>query len=180
MTEATRFKALADDIEYAVKTEGNVILFDESAEMVVAALRAIPQEPVAWRWRHVNSETGAWCYQHHQYETTSEYIEQQPLYAAPIQSSDGDVWTEQDIAEARAEAKVLYDYFHPSEPIAQGQRESTIEECARFLEQSYPGHAWLNAACAAIRSLSMRSALAPSAQEGETSPRPRPMRGGGE
>lgn len=33
-------------------------------------------------------------------------------------------------------------------------REATIEECARELETSYPDHAWLNAACAAIRSLS--------------------------
>jgi len=70
MTEATRL-ALADKIEYAVKTEGNVILFDESAEMVVAALRAIPQEP--WRpiatapkyetilgwWRNGEQHTGS-------------------------------------------------------------------------------------------------------------------------
>lgn len=33
-------------------------------------------------------------------------------------------------------------------------RRSAIEECARELETSYPDHAWLNAACAAIRSLS--------------------------
>lgn len=37
-------------------------------------------------------------------------------------------------------------------------RLATIETCARELETSYPGHAWLNAACAAIRSLSVSSA----------------------
>jgi len=131
---------------------------------------------VAWRWRHVNSETGAWCYQHHQYETTSEYIEQQPLYAAPIQSSDGDVWTEQDIAEARAEAKVLYDYFHPSEPIAQGQREAI----ARIIDptgfdpdnlafEPFWIDQWKRRALA--KADAILAALAPSAQEGETSPR---------
>jgi hypothetical protein len=31
-------------------------------------------------------------------------------------------------------------------------REDEREACARHLEASYPGHAWLNAACAAIRS----------------------------
>jgi len=36
-------------------------------------------------------------------------------------------------------------------------RKSTIEECARELESSYPDHAWLNAACAAIRGLSHAS-----------------------
>jgi hypothetical protein len=34
-------------------------------------------------------------------------------------------------------------------------RLATIEECAQLLETSYPDHAWLNAACAAIRSLSL-------------------------
>lgn len=34
-----------------------------------------------------------------------------------------------------------------------GERKAIIEECARELETSYPDHAWLNAACAAIRSL---------------------------
>lgn len=38
-------------------------------------------------------------------------------------------------------------------PAEGGAREAAIEECARSLETSYPGHAWLNAACAAIRSL---------------------------
>lgn len=36
-------------------------------------------------------------------------------------------------------------------------RRSSIEECARHLEQSYPDHAWLNAACAAIRCLGAAS-----------------------
>lgn len=36
-------------------------------------------------------------------------------------------------------------------------RKAVIEECARELETSYPGHAWLNAACAAVRSLSIPS-----------------------
>ena len=34
-------------------------------------------------------------------------------------------------------------------------RADIIEECARELETSYPDHAWLNAACAAIRSLAV-------------------------
>lgn len=34
-----------------------------------------------------------------------------------------------------------------------GYEPATIERCARELEKSYPDHAWLNAACAAIRSL---------------------------
>lgn len=36
-------------------------------------------------------------------------------------------------------------------------RNAIIEECARHLEASYPGHAWLNAACAAIRALTVPS-----------------------
>jgi hypothetical protein len=32
-------------------------------------------------------------------------------------------------------------------------RSATIEACARRLTESYPEHAWLNAACASIRSL---------------------------
>lgn len=34
-------------------------------------------------------------------------------------------------------------------------RQDAIEACARELETSYPDHAWLNAACAAIRSLAV-------------------------
>jgi hypothetical protein len=36
-------------------------------------------------------------------------------------------------------------------------RKAAIEECAQYLETSYPDHAWLNAACAAIRSLAALS-----------------------
>jgi hypothetical protein len=35
-------------------------------------------------------------------------------------------------------------------------RDVIIESCARELETSFPGHAWLNAACAAIRSMKRR------------------------
>jgi hypothetical protein len=37
-------------------------------------------------------------------------------------------------------------------------RAAVIEECAHELETSYPDHAWLNAACAAIRALAQASA----------------------
>lgn len=37
--------------------------------------------------------------------------------------------------------------------LAWNVRKATIEACARELETSYPDHAWLNAACAAIRSM---------------------------
>lgn len=37
--------------------------------------------------------------------------------------------------------------------LAYNVRKATIEACARELEASYPDHAWLNAACAAIRSM---------------------------
>lgn len=57
-------------------------------------------------------------------------------------------------------------YGHPEncgcpKPVSREAREkeitrlATIEECARELETSYPDHAWLNAACAAIRALSV-------------------------
>lgn len=38
-------------------------------------------------------------------------------------------------------------------PSTKKVREDAIEECAHELETSYPDHAWLNAACAAVRSL---------------------------
>ncbi len=57
----------------------------------------------------------------------------------------------------------LSDHIATDEEIAIGKlnrdwneaRAKTIEECARELETSYPDHAWLNAACAAIRSLAV-------------------------
>jgi hypothetical protein len=43
-----------------------------------------------------------------------------------------------------------------------------IEECACELETSYPDHAWLNAACAAIRSLSNSGAPQPRGESAQT------------
>jgi hypothetical protein len=41
---------------------------------------------------------------------------------------------------------------HP-QPAAGAEREAVIEECARELETAFPHHAWLNAACATLRSM---------------------------
>jgi len=65
---------------------------------IVAALRAIPQEPVAWQFRYKNSKwlnTHIGCVPDHKLKD----VEYRPLYAAPIKPG-------------------------PSEPIAQGQREA--------------------------------------------------------
>ena len=43
-------------------------------------------------------------------------------------------------------------------PDAAAIRTAAFEEAARELEQSYPDHAWLNAACAAIRAAAIRAA----------------------
>lgn len=51
---------------------------------------------------------------------------------------------------------------HRASPVTSAQsrvRDTVIEECARELETSYPDHAWLNAACAALRSMKSTSAL---------------------
>jgi len=47
----------------------------------------------------------------------------QPLPAAPALSDTSTVWTEQDLAEAKAEAKELSDYFNPpdSSPAREGE-----------------------------------------------------------
>lgn len=49
--------------------------------------------------------------------------------------------------------------------LAWNVRRNTVEECARELEAAYPDHAWLNAACAAIRSI-VGSAETPAAIAG--------------
>ncbi len=55
------------------------------ANKAIAALAAAPAvggEPVAWRWRHVNSPSKDWNYQHQPIGSHNEYLEVDPLYVA--------------------------------------------------------------------------------------------------
>lgn len=77
------------------------------------------------------------------------WAEETPLYAAPQPASNAYASEDSDDWKALAWDKVAEAH--------ETRRARTIEECARYLETSYPDHAWLNAACAAIRSLSVTS-----------------------
>jgi hypothetical protein len=59
-------------------------------------------------------------------------------------------------------ALITFDEFEQSIlallPEAAAIRAAAFEEAARELERSYPDHAWLNAACAAIRAAAIRAA----------------------
>jgi hypothetical protein len=52
------------------------------------ALSAQTDEPVAWRWRHVNSDSGEWNYQDQPIRNHSEYLVVEPLYASPLPQPD--------------------------------------------------------------------------------------------
>ncbi|MGY3582005.1 hypothetical protein ACVIGB_001072 [Bradyrhizobium sp. USDA 4341] len=68
-------------------------------------------------------------------------------------------WRVHEVAPIQKEAADAIDRLSAQLETVQN---ATIEACARRLKESYPEHAWLNAACAAIRSLS----LAPEVDRG--------------
>ena len=80
-----------------------------------------------------------------------------------------------DSGRARRALETLMSALRASQPTG-GERLATIEECAQNLERSYPGHAWLNAACAATRSLATPAAMAQSSEGAERKKRPEPYR----
>jgi len=95
---------LADEIERRAPNALHRYLFafsENQRDQIAAALRAIPQEPVAWRW-HASGEV-RWTLDF--YPPSSSDIIKQPLYAAPYSRG-------QENGPS------------PSEPIAQGQREA--------------------------------------------------------
>ena len=58
---------------------------DEKAEnerLRAAAVPAVGGEAVAWRWRHVNSPSKDWNYQHQPIGNHNEYLQVEPLFAA--------------------------------------------------------------------------------------------------
>jgi len=55
-------------------------------------------------------------------------------------------------------AEKVVDLFNDDTPDAAEIRAAAFEEAALELERSYPDHAWLNAACAAIRAAAIRAA----------------------
>jgi len=87
--EATRL-ALADEIEESFNDDRmlDLVLLRDERRLIVAALRAIPQKPVAWRWKDTSDD---WLYIETEPTllTTGRLNEVEPLYAGPIQNSDG-------------------------------------------------------------------------------------------
>jgi hypothetical protein len=83
---------LVGDLNYWIGVIGNRIgrderRFDDVVRKAIAALRAsAPQEdgralePVAWRWRHVNSASRDWNYQDQPIGNHNEYLQVEPLY----------------------------------------------------------------------------------------------------
>jgi hypothetical protein len=71
-------------------------------------------------------------------------------------------WRVHEVAPIQKEAADAIDRLSVQ---LESVRRTAIEACARTLTESYPEHAWLNAACAAIRSLSLVPEVATSPPE---------------
>lgn len=54
---------------------------------VQSHLNGPAREPIAWRWRHINAASGQWHYQEQPILHHNEYLEVEPLYPAPAQTT---------------------------------------------------------------------------------------------
>jgi hypothetical protein len=120
-------------VEYAAMREAGLVPMSD-------------QEPVAWliTWR--DGETAVWM----EKPIPNPEITVQPLYLGAAQTPDR--WTAQDLAEAKAEAKELHDYFHPAqEPDEIKDLVSDVERAQHSLAATERANDQMQAALEQIR-----------------------------